>query len=1321
MVREHELEKLTGSQNYHTWEFQIRKYLQLKKLSDCITDPVKEKDAAKLAECEAIISLAVDKRLIPHIRNAKSASEVWKTLERLYADTGLTRRVGLLRSLMSTRYEGDMNAYLDMIMDLSNKLAGTGFEITDEWLTAIILAGLSDVYKPFIMSIEASGTQITSDLIMSKLLDNKEENGEASGTALHSKSHKKKVKCFNCGKPGHYSSKCRLPKKEKPSSKENAKVAFLGIVKANGNLSDDSATALVSKCSSENVWVVDSGASRHMTPHRGLLANIGPTSTKTIASADDTALSVIGSGQSNVKIGDAAVSINDVLLVPKLSTNLLSVYEMAKKGNILMFDARGCTIKNANNETVCVIKPQNGIYMLKAEEKKCLLMQSVEDDIYMWHRKLGHTNIAYIRNMLKVNNINAKDNVELDMKIKNCETCSRGKLCRKPFNISESKSKGILELVHSDLAGPMEETSLGGARYFLTFIDDYSKKVFVYFIKSKSEVFGKFMDFKNLTENQMNKKIKKLRTDNGTEYGSKDFEKELRQGGIIHELSCPYTPQQNGVAERINRTLVEKARCMMIDAGLPKRYWAEATSMAAFIYNATNTPQVKGIDSMTPDEKFYNVKTDISRMKIFGSKIMVHNPKRKKWDQKAVKMIYVGPDPQSKGYRCADEFGNIRISRDVKFLSDDRSIDQGREERSDVGGVTASGVTAIKEESNDSKKYTTIYVGENEELKVDDAAEISNADQTGPDDEIADNNSNDEDAQVGDFQPDETSNESSINEDIQDGEYQPDETSNETVASSRSPPNTRSRITRFSPFNMNNFGFIAVDAANSEPVSVEVACKSKVWHEAMSEELESHRKNGTWMLTELPENRKPIKSKWVFKVKRNEDGKVVRYKARLVAKGFSQKYGIDYDETYSPVVRYTSLRMLIAIAVNKKFKIYQMDAVSAFLQGELKEVMFMEQPEGFEDGTKRVCKLNRAIYGLKQAGRQWNEKLDKSLRKFGLVKSKSDPCVYYMASGDLYIAVYVDDVLIFFNDETKLIEIKTYLSSAFEMKDLGLAKGCIGVRIRQGDGWVELDQENYIVEILKKFGMTDCKPVGTPSDTSRKLSVKDVNDENSLVGVVPYQELIGSLLFLTQTTRPDIAYAVNDTSRFNSYHAEVHWVAVKRILRYLSGTRKLKLRFSKDDQQLIGFTDADWGSDPDKRRSCTGFVFKMANAAISWCSKRQQTVALSSTEAEYMALSSAVSEAIWLKQFYYELVSESKKAIKIYCDNESCIKLAKNGSFSQRTKHIDMRHHFIKDHVENGDIILEHLTTKEMVADQLTKAVTKEKCVFCTYKMGLIN
>lgn len=424
------------------------------------------------------------------------------------------------------------------------------------------------------------------------------------------------------------------------------------------------------------------------------------------------------------------------------------------------------------------------------------------------------------------------------------------------------------------------------------------------------------------------------------------------------------------------------------------------------------------------------------------------------------------------------------------------------------------------------------------------------------------------------------------------------------------------------------------------------------------------------------------------------------------------------------MVRYASIRTLVAIAIQRKLKIHQMDAVTAFLQGDIDEAIYLEQPEGFSDGTNRVCKLNRAIYGLKQAGRQWNKKLDDALLSFKLRKCQMDPCIYCSQDLRLIIAIYVDDFLIFYSDEEDLLKIKNLLCSAFKMKDMGVAKGCIGIRITQREKQIELDQSVYIEEILRKFGMFDCKPMGTPSDTNCKLSINMSSDEISedeLKGL-PYQEAVGSLLYLAQGTRPDIAFSVNDVSRFNNNYTFAHWKAVKRIFRYLKGTVNYKLSYSFENTgQITGFSDADWASDIDKRRSCTGYVFIFSNAAITWKSTRQSTVALSSTESEYMALSSAVQEAIWLRQLCHELGYDMKGPTKFNCDNQSAILLAESDGYRQRSKHIDIRFHHIRDKIKNRQIDVQYLSTNDMVADSLTKAVSKEKTDFCAHAMGLMN
>jgi len=1173
---------------------------------------------------------------------------------------------------------------------LSNKLLGIGCPMDDEWQAAIILAGLNEEYRPFIMGLEASGAKMDPDEISAKLIDSAKE--QSTGNALYAKSGGKKriPKCYNCKKKGHVKRDC----KEKPSTtiaNGNAKAAFLNVVKTND---ENANTALMSKKYCINEWFVDSGASNHMTPYENILSKQKrlPGNEK-IMSASSDSLTIKSVGSTTLRTGDDEISIESVLHVPGLTANLLSVSRIVEKGNSILFDKKGCTIRNERNEVVTVITPEHGVYKIKSNDQMCLFTH--RDNIMSWHRKLGHANSAYTKNFLKANNIAVKDDPTEVNAIKNCVVCSRGKSSRKPFELSNTMTSEVLELIHSDLAGPMEEPSLGGARYILTFIDDFSNKVFVYFLKAKSEVFDKFKEFKNLIENQTNRKIKKLRTDNGTEYTSKDFENACKKAGIVHQLSCPYTPQQNGTAERMNRTLVEKARCLLLDAGLPKSYWAEATNMSAFILN--NLPR----SEKSPDELFYKKKLELPRLELFGASVMVHIPKqkRKKWDPKADNLIFVGYDPNTKGFRCADKYGKIIISRDVKFLqADSPELIQLDEER--APGIPVKEVQTKIEFPWEVKPDVQEAVLET----VDNATNATSVNGTGN----GDGDTTDE-PQASESQY-LTGDEDSI-QDQGDPDYEPEI----TIVPDEPARTTRATTRAANPFSFNNWGLFTTPMSVKSALNEPDAAK---WQLAMDEEIKSHQQNSTWKLDELPPGRKAIKAKWVFRRKMDEAGNVCRFKARLVAKGYSQRYGLDYTETFSPVVRYASVRLLMAIAVSKRMKIHQMDVITAYLQSDLEEKIFMEQPENYQDGTKRVCRLMKSIYGLKQSGLNWNTRLDSELTRYGLFKSKLDPCVYFDKSRDLMMAIYVDDFLIFYKTNEDIKKLRTHLLEKFKMKDLGPARSCLGIRINVLDNRIELDQSSYIQEVLLRFGMADCKAVGTPSDTSEKLSNTVEKDTKDLTGKVPYQEAVGSILYLAQCTRPDVAFATNNVSRFNGKHSEKHWMAVKRILRYLRGTIDRKLVFSNSQANILRvYCDSDWASEQDERKSCTGFVATLSGGAVSWCSKRQPIVALSSTEAEYIALSSAVGDAIWIKQLMQELGTPPK--VIILCDNQSAIKLAKSDAFRPRTKHIDVRYHYIRNYVTDGSIKIEHVSTNLMAADSLTKSVSKEKTQLCAKLMGL--
>lgn len=493
------------------------------------------------------------------------------------------------------------------------------------------------------------------------------------------------------------------------------------------------------------------------------------------------------------------------------------------------------------------------------------------------------------------------------------------------------------------------------------------------------------------------------------------------------------------------------------------------------------------------------------------------------------------------------------------------------------------------------------------------------------------------------------------------------------------------------------------------------------WLNAMQDEYNSLIENHTWTLCELPKGRKAIKNKWVYKTKRDSDGNISRYKARLVGKGCSQKYGIDYQEIFSPVIRYQTIRYLMALSVQMDLHIHQMDAVSAFLQGELKEeIIFMEQPQGFVDDKNLVCRLNKAIYGLKQSSRVWNLKLDAALKKFGCKQSKLDPCLYFMKNDGqiLLVTIYVDDFLIFWNNEQIFKSFKDFLMTNFRMKDIGVAEYCLGIRITRNfqDGKLWLDQENYTKKVLEKYNMVDCKPVKTPLNTSCKFSESSPPIDNTKV---PYREAIGSLLFLAQITRPDISFAVHIVSQHCNSPNQDHWNAVKWIFRYLKGTMDMKLQYSKSgSKNVVGYCDADWAGSND-RHSTSGYLFEMAAGPISWKAQKQTTIALSTCEAEYISMSLAVQEAIWYHNLHKELTTEAP--IILHSDNQSAITLSENNCYSARCKHIDIRYHFMRDVIQKGIVQINYISTDAQKADILTKGLQSNKHQMMKDLLGLMK
>lgn len=505
-----------------------------------------------------------------------------------------------------------------------------------------------------------------------------------------------------------------------------------------------------------------------------------------------------------------------------------------------------------------------------------------------------------------------------------------------------------------------------------------------------------------------------------------------------------------------------------------------------------------------------------------------------------------------------------------------------------------------------------------------------------------------------------------------------------------------------------------------EPTSFKEAISSPdatEWQKAMKDEYDSLMSNKVWKLVDRPKNTNIVKCKWVFKVKNDAAGNFVRYKARLVARGFTQKEGIDFHDTYSPVVRHSTIRILFSLANEFDLNIDHVDVTTAFLNGNLNEVIYMEQPEGFGSNNDKVCLLQKSIYGLKQSSRMWNARIHKVLSDNGFIQCKSEPCVYTMKSHNdfVIIALYVDDCYLFYPKDSqckrKLLDL---LESEFDIKNLGPIQNYLGIRVTRDRkiGTLTLDQSVYIKNILKRFNMSECKPVSTPMVLNNKLLKENVTLQDEQY---KYRELIGSLMYLSVCTRPDIAFTCSQLSQFNNCFGKTHWLAAKRLLRYLAGTINYGLHYVKSNQLVLNaYTDADWANDFYDRKSYTGFVIKLGSNIINWESRKQQSVSLSSTDSEYMSIADVSKDLCFIKQLLTELVPDVKVHIIVYNDNQSAHKIIENKDIShKRTKHIDVRYHFIKDLVQKGFMTVKYLCTEKMIADVLTKCLnSKQHCMF---------
>ena len=807
-------------------------------------------------------------------------------------------------------------------------------------------------------------------------------------------------------------------------------------------------------------------------------------------------------------------------------------------------------------------------------------------------------------------------------------------------------------------------------------------------------------------ERETKRKALSLRSDNGRDFENQRVDQLLSKRGLQHERSAPHVKQGNGIAERENRILCDTARTLLFNADLTRferlRLWGEALNTAAYLRNRVPN---KRTDEKTPYECWFNVKPDLSHLRVFGSPAFVKIPEvaPKKMDPRSRKTVFVGYDPNTdKILRLFDR--TIGVARRVDRVSDVQVVDTDADFTSvfNISSAAANNERDEKDGRGDGEHRDEEEENENEDIPEQERKEEEH--------EREDSEEEEEDH----FRD-------AVDEPVQQSILKPVTFTipHSTAGSQKQKPTPNVRIpTRVPPTVVTRSkakttqAKALAQAAMSvalDPVSREDALArhdANKWITAMDEEMHALHKNQTWSLVRKPAGKNLISAKWVLKSKTNPDGSLARRKARLVARGFSQTHGVDYFETFAPVVRYESVRCVLSLAAAKKMTVHQFDVKTAFLHGDIDEEVYMEQPAGYEDGTNRVCKLRKSLYGMKQSPRKWNEKFTCFLAKEKLIAIPEDPCVFVRKTGTdiLIVCLYVDDGLVAGTNSNQVTSFLSKLTSAFEVA-VDHANTYVGMEIHQDkkSQAIKINQRGFIGRVLERFGLADSQEAKTPMNPSADMNVEDSQEVDC-----PYREAIGCLNYISLISRPDITFAVNKLARYSNSPKNVHWQAVKRVMRYLKGSIDYSITYTGRgiSGELVGNCDSDWAGCTATRRSTTGYLFMMNNGPVCWSSRLQQTIALSVTEAEYMALADALTECLWLRELLSSLDQRIEKPVALNIDNQAAIHLSQNPEFHKRTKHVAVKYHRVRQEQANKIVSVSYVPTEENVADILTKGVT---------------
>ncbi|CAL8993855.1 unnamed protein product [Prunus brigantina] len=1132
-----------------------------------------------------------------------------------------------------------MKTYLHSIKEIADGLAAAGQSLSESDIVAYVLGGLPEEYDPLVTSIETRLEPVTSDELHGLLLSREAvilkrqarkssqapfhayaatagndrsfkpwqsrgrgrgrhqfssgspstntfvarpynsgqgilptPNHSSSGSFFPNSSVDRPLVCQICDKKGHSALTCR----QRLNLSYNATQIPAQFAGPTAHFAQPFTPPSSTASPSGTVWLADSGASSHVTSNLGHLSNHSPyQGSESLRIGDGKSLQIHHVGSATMHTPHASFNLQNVLHVPNVAHNLLSVFQFVRDNHCsLTLDEYGFSIKdNISQRMLCQGPVENGLYPIycSSSVKAPSTLPSAAPTAYLvckaslstWHKRLGHPHQSMLKSIVNRNNLQVTSLATASMP---CSACVLGKATRLPFMSQGSVSSKPLELIFSDVWGPSPVESSSGYKYYVLFVDDFTKYSWLYPLHAKSDVCSTFEIFKSKVENVLNARIMTLRSDSGGEYLSKQFQEFLNTHGIVHQLSCPHTPQQNGIAERKHRHIVETARTFLCDSGLPHQYWIDAFQTAVYLINRLPISATV----LSPWEQLFRKSPNYQSLKVFGCACYpwLQPYASSKLHPKSRLCVFISYSLHHSGYRCLDPgSGRVFISRHVVFHEDHFPF-------LTMPTSSSSGPSSSLSPFPQIPLCFPAACG-SASFPSSSSSSDSSSSSHGP----------------SPLAP--TSH--------------PPALSSPPIPPISHPPapscaNMHPMVTRSKAGISKPKALLATKHPVSSvvnhlstlpptPTTYKQAAKSQAWQEAMQSELNALLQTNTWTLVPPSPLYNLVGCKWVYRVKFKPDGSVDRFKARLVAKGFHQQEGLDYHETFSPVAKPVTIRLLFSLAIQYGWFLHQLDVSNAFLHGYLHDDVYMEQPPGFSDPLKPhfVCKLNRSLYGLKQAPRAWYDELFQALIGLGFQSSQADTSLFIKAGPDLvFILVYVDDILVTGSSPSACQQVIQHLSSQFPVKDLGSLHYFLGLQVTRSDRGLFLNQTKYAYDLLHKTDFLGAKACTTPLGSFRLD-----NSSPLLADPTFYRSTVGALQYLTWT-RPDLAFAVNQVCQFMHQPRESHLGAVKRILRYLKGTLEHGLWFQQGSTHLSAYSDADWAGCPIDRGPLVATVCSLA-------------------------------------------------------------------------------------------------------------------------------